>query len=99
MQVNDSSPAGPQQIPAMRLPREIAPSRSATPLYDELCAEYRRLGRALPGDRSGEEHLRFAGSGTGSTVHGAADPRGWRVGRPWRVALPPAVPGGADGTG
>src|SRR4051794_11977201 len=36
---------------------------SATPIYDSLCAEYRRLLRALPGDRSGEEELRFAGFG------------------------------------
>ncbi|MBB0231493.1 hypothetical protein [Streptomyces calidiresistens] len=28
---------------------------SATPIYDALCAEYRRLFRTLPGDRSGEE--------------------------------------------
>ena len=32
---------------------------SATPIYDALCAEYRRLFRALPGDRSGEDELRF----------------------------------------
>ncbi|MFW6689555.1 hypothetical protein [Streptomyces sp. MAR4 CNX-425] len=32
---------------------------SATPIYDALFAEYRRLFRALPGDRSGEELLRF----------------------------------------
>ncbi|MED7948226.1 hypothetical protein [Streptomyces sp. BE303] len=34
---------------------------SATPIYDELYSEYRRLFRALPGDRSGEENLKFAG--------------------------------------
>jgi hypothetical protein len=32
-----------------------------TPIYDELYSEYRRLFRALPGDRSGEEELRFTG--------------------------------------
>ncbi|MFF7637446.1 hypothetical protein ACFZB9_30510 [Kitasatospora sp. NPDC008050] len=32
-----------------------------TPIYDELYSEYRRLFRALPGDRSGEEDLRFTG--------------------------------------
>lgn len=32
---------------------------SGTPIYDALFAEYRRLFRALPGDRSGEEQLRF----------------------------------------
>ncbi|MFE6055638.1 hypothetical protein ACFQ6N_33240 [Kitasatospora sp. NPDC056446] len=34
---------------------------SATPIYDELYSEYRRLFRALPGDRSGEEDLVFTG--------------------------------------
>ncbi|MEU4211279.1 hypothetical protein AB0F13_15000 [Streptomyces sp. NPDC026206] len=32
---------------------------SVTPIYDALCSEYRRSFRALPGDRSGEEELRF----------------------------------------
>ncbi|MFE0464997.1 hypothetical protein ACFW1A_37660 [Kitasatospora sp. NPDC058965] len=32
-----------------------------TPIYDELYSEYRRLFRALPGDRSGEEDMRFTG--------------------------------------
>ncbi|WP_344293676.1 hypothetical protein [Streptomyces synnematoformans] len=32
---------------------------SGTPIYDALFAEYRRLFRALPGDRTGEEQLRF----------------------------------------
>ncbi|WP_344441293.1 hypothetical protein [Kitasatospora nipponensis] len=32
-----------------------------TPIYDELYSEYRRLFRALPGDRAGEEDLRFTG--------------------------------------
>ncbi|MFJ6216102.1 hypothetical protein ACIQGZ_22615 [Streptomyces sp. NPDC092296] len=36
---------------------------SATPIYDALYAEYRRLFRALPGDRAGEEDLRFTGFG------------------------------------
>ncbi|WP_143200524.1 hypothetical protein [Kitasatospora sp. CB01950] len=34
---------------------------SATPIYDSLYSEYRRMFRALPGDRSGEEGLRFTG--------------------------------------
>ncbi|MGX2998044.1 hypothetical protein JNUCC64_27900 [Streptomyces sp. JNUCC 64] len=38
---------------------------SATPIYDALCAEYRRLFRALPGDRSGEEGTRFTAFGAG----------------------------------
>ncbi|NGN67763.1 hypothetical protein G5C51_28165 [Streptomyces sp. A7024] len=36
-----------------------APGTNQTPIYDALYAEYRRLFRALPGDRSGEEKLRF----------------------------------------
>ncbi|MER7753618.1 hypothetical protein [Kitasatospora sp. NPDC097643] len=34
---------------------------STTPIYDELYSEYRRLFRALPGDRSGEENMKFTG--------------------------------------
>lgn len=30
-----------------------------TPIYDELYAEYRGAFRALPGDRFGEEELKF----------------------------------------
>jgi hypothetical protein len=37
----------------------VAPT--PTPIYDELYSEYRRLFRALPGDRSGEEDMRFTG--------------------------------------
>ena len=37
---------------------------SATPIYDSLCAEYRRLFRAVPGDRRGEEELRFEAFGS-----------------------------------
>ncbi|OEV08912.1 hypothetical protein [Streptomyces nanshensis] len=40
---------------------------SPTPIYDALYAEYSRLFRTLPGDRTGEEELRFEGFGT---VHG-----------------------------
>ncbi|MGP3967586.1 hypothetical protein [Streptomyces sp. 6N223] len=56
------------------------PTGSATPIYDSLYAEYRRLFRALPGDRTGEEELRFTGfepahGGGGATVGGAG---GWQ---------------------
>ncbi|WP_428814707.1 hypothetical protein SALCHL_001300 [Streptomyces albus subsp. chlorinus] len=50
----------------MRSPHSASPEGS-TPIYDSLYAEYRRLFRALPGDRTGEEELRFEGFGT---VHG-----------------------------
>ncbi len=65
--------------------------RSATPIYDALCAEYQRLFRALPGDRSGEEELRFErfdtvrGIGTGAW----GDPP-LRRPRALPAALPPA---------
>ncbi|WP_145903482.1 hypothetical protein [Kitasatospora viridis] len=52
-----------RSIPAMRPSYDgehpFAPA--PTPIYDELYSEYRRLFRALPGDRSGEEELRFTG--------------------------------------
>jgi hypothetical protein len=88
-------------VPAMRHPHGIpgtsvvpaypaypAYQRSATPIYDSLYAEYQRLFRALPGDRSGEEELGFErfdtvrGIGSGSW---GDPPR-----RQARAALPPA---------
>lgn len=46
-----------QIIPAMR-PAQNSPSApSATPIYDALFAEYRRLFRTVPGDRGGEDEL------------------------------------------
>ncbi len=56
---------------------------SATPIYDELYAEYVKSFRAFPGDRSGEEDIGFTafshsphdtgsyGAGTYGTRHGA----------------------------
>jgi hypothetical protein len=58
-------------IPGMRAPYE-QPTGSTTPIYDSLCAEYSRLFRALPGDRTGEEELRFTGFGH---LHGVG---GWQ---------------------
>jgi hypothetical protein len=76
---------------------------SGTPIYDSLYAEYRRLFRALPGDRTGEEELRFEGFGT---VHGTGvghwDNSPWQT-PPWHhhapevrrpAALPAARPPG-----
>lgn len=99
---------GRRHVPAMREPQSVfdapgssvyrpytrpaAPQRSATPIYDALYAEYQRLFRALPGDRTGEEELRFErfgtvrGVGTGSW----GDPPPLRQGRPLPAALPPA---------
>ncbi|WP_234327123.1 hypothetical protein, partial [Streptomyces sp. NRRL WC-3742] len=42
-------------------PYVTPPATSPTPIYDELYSEYRRLFRALPGDRTGEEDLSFTG--------------------------------------
>ncbi|MER5640280.1 hypothetical protein ABT095_25455 [Kitasatospora sp. NPDC002227] len=48
-------------IPGMRPSYDAEHPSSATPIYDNLYSEYRRLFRALPGDRTGEEDLRFTG--------------------------------------
>lgn len=43
----------------MRTAQDATGARSATPIYDALYSEYLRAFRALPGDRTGEEELRF----------------------------------------
>lgn len=69
MQTYDPSPtptrrhAGAHAIPGMRPAYEAERPVSATPIYDSLCAEYRRLFRTLPGDRTGEEDMKFTGFG------------------------------------
>lgn len=67
MQTFDPSPARRQTashvIPGMRPAYEPENAGTATPIYDALYAEYRRLFRALPGDRTGEEDLKFTGFG------------------------------------
>lgn len=47
------------QIPSMRSAQDSTGVSSGTPIYDALYSEYRRLFRALPGDRSGEEGMQF----------------------------------------
>lgn len=97
------------QIPGIRPPRSPAQEGSATPIYDSLYAEYRRLFRALPGDRSGEEELRFEGFGT---VHGTGHWSGYLWGgrepadTAWQVPpapswhqLPALPPAPRDGRG
>ncbi|MDT0310394.1 hypothetical protein RM780_26100 [Streptomyces sp. DSM 44917] len=64
----------------MRSPYQ-RPGASATPIYDSLCAEYRRLFRALPGDRSGEEELRFVGFSTSYGIGAGA----WRERRDYAL--------------
>nr|WP_246193335.1 hypothetical protein [Kitasatospora atroaurantiaca] len=66
---------------------------SATPIYDALYSEYRRLFRALPGDRSGEEDLRFAGFAVRDSYASRAE----SVGYPQQQAFH-TYPGHAQGT-
>ncbi|WP_337459913.1 hypothetical protein [Streptomyces xiaopingdaonensis] len=55
---------GRSPIPGMRAAYGALRRPSQTPIYDALYAEWRMLFRALPGDRTGEENLRFEGFGT-----------------------------------
>ncbi|MCF1510568.1 hypothetical protein [Streptomyces glomeratus] len=48
-----------QPISPGRAAQDPSAGASATPIYDELYAEYIRAFRACPGDRSGEEELGF----------------------------------------
>ncbi|GLW74888.1 hypothetical protein Kpho02_71850 [Kitasatospora phosalacinea] len=57
-----SGPGGAgRSIPNMRPSYDAEHPVSTTPIYDTLYSEYRRMFRALPGDRSGEEGMRFTG--------------------------------------
>lgn len=82
------------RIPGMRPASPPAAAPSATPIYDSLYAEYRRLFRALPGDRSGEEDLHFEGFGfrypRAGTAGGRWDGYWEATARRQRPALPPA---------
>ncbi|WP_328539558.1 hypothetical protein [Streptomyces sp. NBC_00344] len=63
----------------MRLSQDPTSSRSATPIYDALCSEYRRSFRTLPGDRSNEENNGFTPFGIGphgSGLHGTGPQSG-----------------------
>ncbi|MFC8450078.1 hypothetical protein [Kitasatospora sp. NPDC057223] len=62
-------------IPAMRPSYDAEHPHSATPIYDELYSEYRRLFRALPGDRAGEEDLRFTGFAVRDSYAGRSEAR------------------------
>ena len=72
-----ASPAPAQHIPGMRPAYEGEPS--GTPIFDALYAEFRRRFRALPGDREGEEGLRFTGFGYYGSTSGYA---------PWELPVP-----------
>ncbi|PBC77120.1 hypothetical protein BX265_1859 [Streptomyces sp. TLI_235] len=56
-------PSAGRTIPGMRPSYDADLPVSPTPIYDSLYSEYRRLFRALPGDRTDEEQLRFKGFG------------------------------------
>ncbi|MVO89560.1 hypothetical protein GPA10_33630 [Streptomyces sp. p1417] len=74
MHAYDPSAHRPYQspIPSMRTAQDAVATPSATPIYDALYAEYLRAFRALPGDRTGEEDLRFTAFGPGPYAqHGA----------------------------
>ncbi len=88
------------QIPPMRAPHEsVVTSGSSTPIYDGLREEWRRLFRALPFDRTGEEglqaHAMFRGWLPADPHHPA--PRGTGRHREQRpAALPPGPSAGRD---
>jgi hypothetical protein len=90
----DAFPRNPyaSQIPPMRAPHEgFVTSSSSTPIYDALREEWRRLFRALPFDRTGEEvlqaHAMFRGW---LPVDGHPAPRGTgRHREQGPAALPP----------
>ncbi|MFJ8436204.1 hypothetical protein ACIQ9P_33380 [Kitasatospora sp. NPDC094019] len=108
-------PAAPRRstasraIPGMRPSYDAEHPHSATPIYDELYSEYRRLFRALPGDRSGEEDLVFAGFAVRDNGPGRADHRGYppqhQAFQTWAgqaIGLPqfmPSQPGSPDHNG
>ena len=82
-------PGAPAQpIPAMRPAYEGEPS--GTPIFDALYAEFRRRFRALPGDREGEEELRFTGFGYYGSASGYA---------PWERPVPYAQGSAGLGSG
>ena len=74
-----------QAVPQPRVPSGSVPwaaeagEPSATPIFDALYSEFRRLFRALPGDRSGEEDLSFTGFGYYGSATGYA---------PWEQPAP-----------
>ena len=47
-------------VPSARATQDGVGGASATPIYDMLYAEWVKTFRTLPGDRSGEEGLRFS---------------------------------------
>ncbi|MCX5344493.1 hypothetical protein NRF20_34575 [Streptomyces sp. R-74717] len=81
----------------MRPSQEPSGGQSHTPIYDALYSEYRRSFRALPGDRSGEEHLGFMAFGTGP--FGSRIPLSSHSGLSTGLSSGLSVPSGATGHG
>ncbi|GAA3012826.1 hypothetical protein GCM10020229_25210 [Kitasatospora albolonga] len=81
-------------IPGMRPSYDAEHPSSPTPIYDALYSEYRRLFRALPGDRSGEESMRFEGFATRSPYEGPQRPEAY----PPQQQTFHTYPGHAQGT-
>jgi hypothetical protein len=78
------------QIPSMRATQDT-PAGSGTPIYDTLYSEYRRQFRTLPGDRAGEDSLRFTSF---AQLHNDSLSPLHRTGG-HREALPAALPPGS----
>ncbi|WP_405011015.1 hypothetical protein [Kitasatospora sp. NBC_01539] len=71
-------PSAALTIPGMRPAYDAGRPTSPTPIYDSLYSEYRRLFRALPGDRTDEEQLRlpvFGGYGYAGSAGAAPYPQ------------------------
>lgn len=77
-------PATATAIPAMRPAFERSADRE-TPIYDALYAEFRRLFRSLPGDRSGEENFKLPYFADFAAPHAPQTPGRHRS----RLSLPP----------
>jgi hypothetical protein len=95
----DDSSRSPFQryIPPMRSAQGSGASGgTATPIYDALYSEYQRLFRTLPGDRTGEEALRFDGFGSWRDAFPPASPGRHRGSE--QAALPPGRSGGRAGS-
>jgi hypothetical protein len=70
-------PAQPSEPLAAGFQQSEPQSGSSTPIFDALYSEFRRLFKALPGDRSGEEDLRFTGFGSYGGAQGYGSTHGY----------------------
>ncbi|MFJ8791621.1 hypothetical protein [Streptomyces sp. NPDC102462] len=58
-------------VPSARAAQDSSGGHSATPIYDSVYTEWLKSFRALPGDRSGEEELKFTAFGIAPHTTGA----------------------------